>query len=42
MAKRWKDGLVHSPSLNLEAESFLDYMGANVSGEIIPEINCGT
>lgn len=41
MAERRNDGLVHSPSLNLEAENFLDCMGTNVSREIILEINCG-
>lgn len=42
MAERRKDGLVHSPSLNLEAENCFDCMGSNVSREIILEINCGT
>lgn len=41
MAERRNDGLVHSPSLNLEVENFLDCMGTNVSREIILEINCG-
>lgn len=42
MAERRKDGLVHSPSLNLEAENCFDCMASNVSREIILEINCGT
>jgi len=41
-AERRKNGLVHSFSLNLEAENFLDCMDTTVSGEIILEINCGT
>lgn len=42
MAERKKDRLVHSPSLNLEAEHFSECMGTNVSAEIILEINCDT